>query len=614
VSADTATLNEVPAPEVAANDPPSRWKLLSSTLRAQRRNLIIGSVIGLLWMVGKISVPILVRFSIDQGIVEGDRLWLWVGLIVVAGLLVGTFTALRRYYAFREARWTETRLRERLFNHIMSLHVGYHDRAQTGQLMSRSSSDLQQIQGFVVMIPITMSNLGMILAATIILFATDPILALVALAPLPLVNLAGRRFSTSIHSAVLQVQAEQAELATVVEESIGGVRVVKGFGAEAVQATRLRKEADDIQGVSIGAAKIRAKYLPAIELLPQLGLIAVLGLGGLRVINGDLSIGQLVQFNFFVVLLVSPLRMLGMTIAWAQRAGAALERVNEVLDAVPEVVDPEHPQRLTDGPARGAVSFRSVRFGYDPAAPVLDEFDLELGAGESVALVGSTGSGKSTVARLLVRFYDVDAGRVMIDGVDVRDLPVLDVRRAVGIVFEDTLLFHDSVAANIAFARPDAGVESIERAARLAGAHDFIMGLPDAYDTLLGERGYSLSGGQRQRIAIARAILADPRVLVLDDATSAVDPSKEHEIRSAMSTVMDGRTTIVIAHRPGTIALADTVVLLDQGRVVASGPHQQLLDTEPRYREVLAAMEASDDQERVGLAAAPDRTSPVGGD
>jgi len=616
VTAESNALSQLRAPDADPQDPPSRWKLLSSTLRDQRRNLIIGSLIGLMWMVGKISVPILVRFSIDQGIEKDDRLWLWVGLIALAGVLVGTFTALRRYFAFREARWTETRLRERLFNHIMSLHVGYHDRAQTGQLMSRSSSDLQQIQSFVVMIPITMSNLGMILSATIILFITDPLLALVALAPLPLVNIAGRRFSTSIHSAVLQVQAENAELATVVEESIGGVRVVKGFGAEEVQAKRLRKEADDIQGVSIGAARIRAKFLPAIELLPQLGLIAVLGLGGLRVINGDLTLGQLVQFNFFVALLVSPLRMLGMTIAWAQRAGAALERVNEVLDATPEVVDPEHPQHLPDGPDRGAVSFRSVRFGYDPEAPVLDDFELELAAGESVALVGATGSGKSTVARLLVRFYDVDAGRVMIDGVDIRDLPVLDVRRAVGIVFEDTLLFHDSVAANIAFAEPDARVESIERAARLAGAHDFIMGLPEAYETMLGERGYSLSGGQRQRIAIARAILADPRVLVLDDATSAVDPSKEHEIRSAMSTVMDGRTTIVIAHRPGTIALADTVVLLDDGGVVASGPHQQLLDTEPRYREVLAAMEESDAQERAELTEPADAAviSQGGGD
>jgi len=317
---------------------------------------------------------------------------------------------------------------------------------------------------------------------------------------------------------------------------------------------------------------------------------------------------------------VSPLRMLGMTIAWAQRAGAALERVNEVLDTAPLITDPPRPLQLPPAEHAGAVQFRGVRFGYDPAAPVLDGFDLELAPGESVALVGSTGSGKSTVARLLVRFYDVDDGRVRIDGVNVRDLALRDVRRAVGIVFEDTLLFHDTVAANIAFAEPDADRESVERAARLAGAHDFIMGLPEAYDTLLGERGFSLSGGQRQRIAIARAILADPRVLILDDATSAVDPSKEHEIRSAMSTVMDGRTTIVIAHRPGTIALADKVVLLDHGRVVASGPHQELLDREPRYRDVLAAMAEEDDEQRAELAAesgdAADvgHRTPVGGD
>jgi ATP-binding cassette subfamily B protein len=594
----------------------SRWALLWSTLKAQRRNLIIGTVVGLVWMVGKVSVPILVRYGIDRGIEQGEYLWLWTLLIALAGVLAGTFTALRRFYAFREARWTETRLRERLFNHIMSLHIGYHDRAQTGQLMSRSSSDLNQIQMFVVMIPVTLSNLAMIATVSVILFLTDPLLAVVALAALPLVNVAGRRFSHAIHGAVLQVQVEQAELATVVEESVSGVRVVKGFGAEHVQAERLRTEADDIRRVSIEAARVRAKFLPAIDLLPQLGLIAVLGVGGMQVINGDLTLGQLVQFNFFVALLVWPLRMIGMAIAWAQRAGAALERVNEILDTTPQVADPPSPQSLPDEQPVGAVRFRDVHFGYDPSIPVLEGFDLDLAAGQSVALVGATGSGKSTVARLLVRFYDVDQGSVSIDGVDVRELTLHDVRGAVGIVFEDTLLFHDTVAANIAFASPGSDQETVERAARLAGAHDFIMGLPDAYDTMLGERGYSLSGGQRQRIAIARAILADPRVLVLDDATSAVDPSKEHEIRSAMSTVMDGRTTIVIAHRPGTIALADTVVLLGEGRVLASGPHQELLASEPLYRNVLAAMEAADDLERgaATVSTPPSPAAPVGGD
>jgi ATP-binding cassette subfamily B protein len=350
-------------------------------------------------------------------------------------------------------------------------------------------------------------------------------------------------------------------------------------------------EADDIRRVSIEAARVRAKFLPAIELLPQLGLIAVLGIGGMQVIDGELTLGQLVQFNFYVALLVGPLRMIGMTIAWGQRAAAAIERVNDVLDTVPLVTDPERPERLPDGAAAGAVRFSGVDFGYDPELAVLGDFDLDLEAGQSIALVGGTGSGKSTVARLLVRFYDVDAGTITIDGVDIRALSLHELRRAVGIVFEDTLLFHDSVSANIAFAHPDADGATIESAARLAGAHDFIVDLPNGYATRLGERGYSLSGGQRQRIAIARAILADPRILVLDDATSAVDPSKEHEIRSAMSTVMDGRTTIVIAHRPGTIALADRVALLDEGRVVATGTHDELLAVDQRYRDVLAAMD-----------------------
>lgn len=615
-AADHATTSTAPVA--------SKWGLLWETLRAQRRNLIIGTLIGLVWTVGKVSSPLLIRFGIDRGIRDGDLLWLWAGLIAVAGLVAGTFTALRRFFAFREARWTETRLRERLFSHIMSLHIGYHDRAQTGQLMSRSSSDLNSIQMFVVMIPITLSNLAMITAVVVILFITDWFLAILALVSLPLIQVLGGRFSKSIHPAVLAVQAEQAELATVVEESVGGVRVVKGFGAERVQAAKLETAANDIRRESIKAARIRAKFLPAMELLPQVGLIAVLWFGGNRVIDGDLTLGGLVQFNVYVALLVWPLRMIGMTIAFAQRAAAALQRINEVLDVDSQVSDPDAPVDLPANPSNGAghdarsglgaVSFHDVTFGYEApgaadAGPVLDGFTLDMKAGESVAIVGGTGSGKSTVARLLVRFYDVQAGSVSIDGVDVRSLSLHDLRRAVGIVFEDTLLFHDTVRANIAFAEPEADGATIERAARLAGAHDFVMGLPDAYHTMLGERGFSLSGGQRQRIAIARAILADPRILVLDDATSAVDPSKEHEIRSAMSTVMDGRTTIVIAHRPGTIALADTVVLLDGGRVVATGPHEQLLATEPRYRDVLASMESTDDPD----APADGRPVPAGG-
>ena len=573
------------------------WRLLWSVLRRQRRGLIVGVLVGLAWSAGKVAVPRLTRSAVDRAVIGNGSLLFWSGLIAIAAVIAGVFAGWRRLVAFRESRLTETMLREQIFEHIMRLHVGYHDRTQTGQLMSRASSDLLQIQGFVVMIPITTSQLAMVVAVVVVLLTSQPLLALVALAPLPLVNLLAQRFSRSIHPAVLAVQAEQAQLATVVEESVAGVRVVKGFGAEGVQAAKLRVEADDIQRESLQAARIRSKFLPALDLLPNLGLIAVLGLGGHRVLDGTMSVGQMIEFLQYIALLVYPLRNLGMTVAFAQRAAAALLRVDEVLSSVPEVVDPAAPQRLPEQRPNGAVHFADVRFGYDPAAPVLDGFELDIAPGTSVALVGETASGKSTVARLLARFYDVQGGSVSIDGVDVRSLALGDLRRAVGIVFEDTFLFSDSVSGNIAFARPDAAPADIESAASLAGAHDFITALPDGYDTQIGERGFSLSGGQRQRIAIARAILADPRVLVLDDATSAVDPSKEHEIREAMTTVMEGRTTIVIAHRAGTIALADRVVLVDGGRVAASGTHDELLASSPRYREVLAALEAEVDDD-----------------
>jgi len=486
--------------------------------------------------------------------------------------------------------------------------------------MSRGNTDLQQVQAFLVMIPLTISNGVTVLAVTVILLTIDPVLTVLALGSLPLLNVLATRFSRRLQPFVMGIQRESAELAAVVEEAVAGVRVVKGLGAEDAQADRLRAEARDVYDQSIGAARTRARFLPGLELVPNVGLIAVLGYGGHRVLSGDLSLGSLIAFNVYIGMLIWPLRMLGTIVAQAQRATASAERVHEVLSTEPDIADPPRPRPLPaprgrggngdsavgragaragsaggngGGAAGGAdgsvgeVVFEGVRFGYGRAAPVLDGFDLRIAAGESVALVGATGSGKSTVARLVPRFYDVEGGRVLVDGVDVRDVAVRELRRSIGIVFEDTFLFSDSIGANIAFADPDAPGDTIERAARLAGAHEFVSALPEGYATRVGERGYSLSGGQRQRIAIARAILADPRVLILDDATSAVDPTKEHEIRSALTTVMTGRTTIIIAHRPATVALADRVVLLSNGRAAASGTHEELL-TNPHYRDLFA--------------------------
>jgi ATP-binding cassette subfamily B protein len=589
-SRDIGTAQGPPAPERTP------WRLLTGLLAEQKRGLIAGVLVGLAWAAAKVSIPSLIRSAIDQGISGNEPLLKWSLIIGGVGLAAGIFTGWRRWLAFRESRTTECRLRDRLYNHIIRLHIGYHDHAQTGQLMSRASSDLQQLQAFVVMIPLVLSNLFQLIAILVLLVSSDPLLALFALAPLPFVNVSARRFSTKIHPAVMAVQMRQAALATVVEETVSGVRVVKGFGAEGVQAGKLGREADQIRDVSLDAARIRSRFLPAIDVLPSIGLILVLAVGGHRVLNGQMTIGQLIQFDASVLLLIWPMRNIGMTLATGQRAAVALQRVQQVLSTQADVCDPQHPARLLDGApgtGLGRVSFHNVTFGYDAERIVLDGFDVEIPGGTSVAIVGATGSGKSTITRLMLRFYDVQQGGIELDGCDLRTLSLHDLRHAVGVVFEDTLLFHDTVAANIAFADPDADDERIVAAARLAGAHDFITALPDGYETLLGERGFSLSGGQRQRIAIARAILADPRVLILDDATSAVDPSKEHEIRDAMATVMRDRTTIVIAHRPGTIALADTVLLLDGGRVAAQGTHAELLASNAAYRDVLATWAAS---------------------
>ena len=541
-------------------------------------------------------VPTLTGAAIDRDIENGwhpTNLLLYAGAILVLGALSSTCSGFRRYLAFKVSYAVETDLRQAMFGRLQELDFQYHDRAQTGQLMARSATDLQQINQFCTMIPITIANVVTVILVSVFLLAIDWQLGLMALFCLPFVNIAARRFSVRLHPVAMSLQQELSTVSTVVEETVTGIRAVKGFGAEVGQHRMLAERADRVFDRIVHLARIRGRFQPLLDVIPSLSMVGVLAYGGILVIDHRIQVGQLVEFNLFITMLINPLRSIGQIIAQAQRAVASSERVSQILDATPMVTDRHDANGLAPGP--GEVRFDHVRFAYGTGdTPILDDLDLTVRAGESVAIVGSTGSGKTTIARLIPRFYDVDGGKVTLDGQDVRDLKLFDLRKAVAVVFEDTFLFTDTVAANIAFAEPGASLDRVKRAADLAGAGGFISELPEGYATMLGERGFSMSGGQRQRIALARAILADPRVLILDDATSSVDASKEHEIRDALTQVMDNRTTIVIAHRPATIALAQRVVLLDEGRIVATGTHDELSGTNPRYQEVLAQAAALD--------------------
>ena len=560
------------------------WRLLGF-LRPYRRGVIVSFVLAAFAMGAGVLIPYLVGRTVDEIDNGGVNLWPLAIAVAAAGVFRLAFSVSRRLVAGRVSLGVEYDLRNRMYRHLHSLELGFFDGQQTGQLMSRSTVDLQSVRFFLGygLIFIVQSALTILIAAGVML-AVDPLLALVALAPMPFVVWVAFRYGRRNRPASQEVQQRIAELTADAEENISGVRVVKAFAQEERQLARFRRSVARVFDQSMVSTRLRAFYSPFIGFLPQLGLAALLFVGGRQAINGTLEVGEFVAFYGYVLLLISPVRMLGMALGMAQRAVASGARVFEILDREPGLVSPPGAPALP--PGGGRVELRGVSFGYGEGEPVLRDVDLTVEPGRTVALVGPTGSGKSSLVMLIPRLYDVDEGALLVDGADVRDIDAASLRRDVAVVSDDAFLFSASLRDNIAYADPDASEEQVVAAARRAGLLELLDDLPDGLDTLVGERGLTLSGGQRQRVAIARALLAEPRILILDDATSSVDATTESRIKAALREVMEGRTTFVIAHRLSTIALADDVVVLERGEIVARGTHGELLDDSELYREI----------------------------
>ena len=574
-------------------------------------------IFSFLGLIIQVWIPKILQNGITNALIlRTTPLHTYVELIAVLGVFTGLFGYISRTNLFKTAYAIEFDLRNMLYEHFTRMSFPFYDRVQSGQLISRANSDIRSVQMYLTFAPMILVQCSIAVVAFIFMLSISVPLAFVAMASMPFIYVVGVKMRKSLFPVSWLIQSRLAEVATVVDENVNGVRVVRSFAAEQQQLRQLATAADRVQWGYIKDADLRGRFAPLVQNLSQVGLVFVLIVGGWLVIHEHLPVASIVSFNLYLVMMQAPFMMLGMLIMMGQRASASAGRIYEILDERPTIVDRPGAIDLVD--CKGDVEFDDVSFAYadesllsksggdDGPREILSHLNLHLHPGETIALVGRTGSGKSTVARVLARFYDTTGGAIRVDGHDVRDLTLTSLRANIGVVLDEPFLFSVSIRDNIAYGRPDASMEEVVAAAEAAGADGFINRLADGYDTVVGERGYTLSGGQRQRIAIARALLINPPILILDDATSAIDVKVEQRIHSSLRVLMEGRTTLIIAHRLSTISLADRVVLIDGGRIVADGTHAGLLASTPLYSEVLAQAASEEQQAAEAAAGAED--------
>ena len=593
------------------------FRRLLPVIAARRATFAVVLVTGIGGLALQVSVPMVLRRAVDRSLGEldgsaalDDLRW-HVILLVVMATAAFALRFTYRYLLFSTACRIETDLRDAIYQHLTRLSFSFYDRVAAGEVISRANSDIRSIQLLLAFGPLAGLSVVSLLMAVGFMLSIHLTLTLVTVSTMPLVFVLGQKLRDRVFPLSWVTQGRMAEVAMVVDENVNGTRVVKSFAAEFDQIALLARAADRLRWAATALIEARARFNPVIEALPRLGMALVLLYGGHLAIDGQVGVGSLLAFSGYVTMIAMPFRMFGFVLIQAQRAAASSLRIYEILDEEPGIVDrPGAREPALNSPDLGRVEFRDVVFDYpstsrlsgestgsEQPTSVLNGFNLVIEPGETVAIVGRTGCGKSTVARLLPRFYDVTSGAVLVDGIDVRDRTLSGLRDAVSQVPDESFLFSESLHDNVAFGRPDARRPEVEKASRVAQADGFIGELTDGYDEVVGERGYTLSGGQRQRVALARTVLTDPRVLILDDATSAIDVQTEEAIHRGLVHLMSNRTTIVIAHRLSTINLADRVVLIEDGKVVADGTHAHLLATEPRYTAILT----HGDTETVGV-------------